>query len=161
LEVILMDLIRIQPAAMAQNLLRCNAVTARYGLRLTEADSMALAETQSRVLKASGRIAFTGGAAEELAVAFCDSPYVQQDSYVETLSELIDAFYNFKNEAMDEIDDAEAIALMKRLFDGEYCEGSMDRLREELLPEAARRIRAGLPPEPEVNGGGPEDDYDE
>ncbi len=49
---------------------------------------------------------------------------------------------------------------MKRLFDGD-CEGSLDRLREEALPEAARRVRAGLPPEPEPDEDEQEDIYDE
>lgn len=157
-----MDLTRIQPAAVAESLLKRNAVTARYGLRLSEKDARALAETQARTLKASGRVAFAGGVLEELVLAFCDSPYLQQDSYAETLAELVAAFYDFKNETLDEIDDAEAIMLMKRLFDGDYCEGSLDRLREELLPEAARNVRAGLPPGLKLSGDDePEDEYDE
>ena len=156
-----MDLMRIQPEAAALSLLSCNDVTGRYGLRLSETEAKALAETQNRALKSAGRVAFAGGALGELALAFCDSPYIQQDNYAETLAELIEAFYDFKSEALDEIDDAEAIALMKRMFDGEYCEGSLDRLREELLPTAARRIREGLSPEPEEEDDDEEDGYDE
>ena len=153
---------RIKPEESALSLLKCNTITVRFGLRLTEADAKALAEAQGRVLKASGRVAFMGGVLNELILAFCDSPYINQDSWADTLAELTEAFYVFKNEARDEIDDAEAIALMKRLFDGDWCEGSLDRLREELLPMAARRIREGLPPELEDNGiDEPEDDYDE
>ena len=146
---------QVSPEEASLSLISCNAVTARYGLRLTEAEAKVLAETQGRALKSAGRVAFGGGILSELALAFCDSPYIDQDSYADSLAELVEAFYVFKNEALDEIDDAEAVALMKRLFDGEYCEGSIDRLREELLPEAARRVRAGLPPETE------EDDIDE
>jgi hypothetical protein len=152
----------MNPEETALSLLSCNVVTARYGLCLTETDAKALSETQGRALKASGRVAFAGGVLNELALAFCDSPYIDQDSWADTLAELIEAFYVFKNEALDEIDDAEAVALMKRLFDGAYCEGSLDRLREELLPVAARRIREGLPPEPEEDDTGEsEEDYDE
>jgi hypothetical protein len=145
----------------AARLLACNAVTARYGLRLTETDAAALATAHARALQSTGRVSFMGGALEALMLAFCDSPYLDQDSYADTMAELTLAFYAFKNEALDELDDAEAIALMKRLFDGPYCEGSLDRLTEELLPEAARRVRAGLPPEPEDNGGRSEEEYDE
>lgn len=150
-----MELMRINPQEAALSLLTCNAVTARYGLRLTATEAQALAEAQVRALKSTGRVAFAGGAVNELALAFCDSPYIEQDSWAETLAELTAAFYDFKNEAMEGIDDAEAMALMKRLFDGDWCEGSLDRLREELLPMAARRIREGLPPVPD------EDDIDE
>ena len=156
-----MELMRINPADAALSLLSCNAVTARYGLSLTEADARALAEAQSRALRSAGRVAFAGGVAAELALAFCDSPYINQDGWADTLAELAEAFYDFKNEAMDGIDDAEAIALMKRLFDGDWCEGSMDRRREELLPMAARRIREGLTPEPDADSTDPEEDYDD
>ena len=157
----MMELMRINPEETALSLLSCNAVTARYGLRLTEADAKALADTQSRALKSSGRVAFAGGVVNELALAFCDSPYIEQDGWTDTLAELTAAFYDFKNEAMDGIDDAEAVALLKRLFDGDWCEGSLDRLREELLPVAARRIREGLSPEPEEDDSDPEEEYDE
>lgn len=130
-------------------LLACNAVTARYGLRLSPAEAAMLAEAQVQALRGSGRVAFAGGLPETIALAFCDSPYLDRDNYAEALAVLIEAFYAFKSESLDEIDDAEAIALMRRLFDGEYCEGSLDRLTDELLPEAARRIRAGLAPEPD------------
>lgn len=143
-----MELMRIDLVDAALSLLSCNAVTVRYGLKLTEADAHALAEAQSRALKTAGRVAFAGGVVNELAVAFCDSPYINQDGWADTLAELADAFYEFKKESLDGIDDAEAVALMKRLFDGDWCEGSMDRLLYELLPVAARRIREGLPPEP-------------
>lgn len=156
-----MDLMRINPEETALSLLSCNDVTTRFGLRLTGVEAVMLAEVQARALKASGRVAFAGGAVSDLALAFCDSPYIEQDGWAETLAELTSAFYDFKNEALDGIDDAEAVGLMKRLFDGDWCEGSMDRLREELLPMAARRIREGLQPEPETDDNEPEDADDE
>lgn len=156
----MMVLMRINPEETALSLLLCNAVTTRYGLKLSETDAKELAEAQSRALKSSGRVAFAGGVVNELALAFCDSPYIEQESWADTLSELTAAFYDFKNEAMDGIDDAEAVALMKQMFDGDWCEGSLDRLREELLPMAARRIREGLPPEPEMDDGDSEEEYD-
>jgi hypothetical protein len=149
------------PLDTAARLLACNAVTARYGLRLAGSDASMLVAAQNRALKSTGRVAFMSGALEALILAFCDSPYLDQDSYAETMTELTLAFYAFKNETLDELDDAEALALMKRLFDGAYCEGSLDRLTEELLPEAARRVRAGLPPEPENDGDSLEEGYDE
>lgn len=154
-----MDLIpRPHARHTVETLLCCNTLTARFGLHLTETDAKTLAASQTQALKSTGRVAFAGGVAQDLIAAFCDSPYIHQDNYTETLTELIDAFYSFKNETLEEIDDAEAIVLMKRLFDGD-CGGSLDHLREEALPEAARRVRAGLSPEAEDDK--PEDSYDE
>ena len=145
-----MNIIPKQPAGTVDKLLRCNEVTSRFGLSLSIAEARALAETQSRALKTSERVAFTSGFMEDLIMAFCDSPYINQDDYAEIMAELTTLFYDFKNETLDEIDDAEAIALMKKLFDT-VCEGSLDRLREYALPIVTRRIRFGLPPEPVID----------
>ena len=58
-----------------------------------------------------------------LLEAFCDSPYIMQSNYEETLEELQDIFYFFKGEAMEQISDDELIEFMKRDFDFEnkFC----------------------------------------
>ena len=77
---------------------------------------------------------------KKLIEAFCDSPYIMQSNYEETLEELQDIFYFFKGEAMEQIADDELIEFMKKSFDGvaqgdlEYLSGTvMYRMRENLL----------------------------
>ncbi len=62
-----------------------------------------------------------------LVTEFCDSPYIIQANYEDTILELQDSFYYFKNESMDRISDDELIAFMKRYFDG-ICQGSLEYL---------------------------------
>lgn len=136
------------PAAIAQQLavteiIRCNETTSRYGLVLKESDAVELAHTRSLVLEEVGRIEFAGGTINKLIMGFCDSPYLSQFNYAETLNELLETFYYFKNETLDEIDDDELIAAMKKAFD-QNCQGSINLLQTRELEILARKIRFGI-----------------
>ena len=80
------------------------------------------------------------GVIEKLIYAFCDSPYIYQENYADTLSRLQDIFYLYKNESMDELTDDELIEYMRKSFD-ETCQGSLDYLEETCLEKFARNIR--------------------
>ncbi len=131
----------IEETAVA-DILACNTLTARYGIRLTEADAKSLVQTRTQALKNSGRIEFTGGALGAIITAFADSPYLADDTYLDTLHLLVETFYEYKTETLDTIDDDELIALMRRHFDMS-CHGSADLLREDILSAISRRIRFG------------------
>ncbi|MDO5785769.1 MAG: DUF6323 family protein [Eubacteriales bacterium] len=97
-------------------LLACNEKTATYGLALTAQQAIALSNTQEDTLKKTGRIEFGGGVTHKLILAFCDSPYISQINYEDTLHELIDLFYSFKNETSDRVSDDALVAYMKKAF---------------------------------------------
>lgn len=130
----------LQRAQEAQGLRAANALTARYGLTLSEQDITTLLEKRQTALSETGRVEFGRGILEKLVFAFCDSPYLFQDTYVETLLLLQDAFYYFKNESLDTLADDELIAFMKEHFDGD-CEGSVEYLTGTLLEDLCREIR--------------------
>lgn len=119
--------------------LACNAVTAAYALTLTEAQATALVETSERTLCETGRIELGPGILGKLILAFCDSPYIGQAQYEETLHALIELFYAFKNETADCLGDDDLIERMKRAFNGE-CFGSLALLSEQALPALVRQI---------------------
>lgn len=121
----------------------CNQVTSRFGLVLNEADAAELAKTRNEVLQKVGRIEFAGGTINRLIMEFCDSPYLSQFNYTETLNELLETFYYFKNETLEELDDDELIVLMKKSFD-ERCQGSVELLQSRDMENLARRIRFGV-----------------
>lgn len=133
-------------AAIRQNttakILACNEQTAPYGLTLTPEAAAALAETQALSLKRAGRIEFGGGVMENLILAFCDSPYLDMQTYEQTLHVLAEGFYEFKNETCDVLSDAALVRLMRQAFDG-VCRGSTEHLLGTVLPELARHIRRG------------------
>lgn len=133
----------IQKQAVGE-ILRCNAVTRRFGLALTEAQAAELVETRAHALRENGRIEFGGGVIDKLAEAFCDSPYLSMRNYTQTLHALIELFYHYKNEALDRISDDDLIAFMKTAYDG-ACHGSLELLAGRELWRLARNARFGLP----------------
>lgn len=128
----------------AQEALCCNEVISRYGLALTKAEATALAQTRSEALLRSGRVEFGSGATRALILGFCDSPYIGRDDFADTLSALTRIFYDFKTDALDEVDDAEAIVLMREVFD--EWRGALDMV-EDRMEAAARNVRFGREPE--------------
>lgn len=123
-----------------QKLVETNEMTRTFGLALTEEDAKLLAERRVETLKEQQRVEFGDGILPRLIFAFCDSPYIDQENYVDTISRLQEIFYLYKNESMDELTDDELIELMKDAFDGE-CEGSLEYLEETALEDFARSIR--------------------
>lgn len=132
----------LQKAGMTAELLECNEFTLEYGLRLSETQIKAIVEKRFEALKNTGRVEFGRGIMKKLIAEFCDSPYITQQNYEETITELQDSFYYFKNESMDRLSDDELIAYMKRYFDG-VCQGSLEYLSGTSLEELCRGIRGG------------------
>jgi hypothetical protein len=126
--------------AAALEITQRNEMTARYGLMLTEQDAIELVETRSSSLKDTGRVEFGAGVAGRLIEEFRDSPYIWQDNYVETLHELIEMFYYYKNETLDLVSDEDLVKFMKDRFDGK-CQGSLELLKYRELERMARGIR--------------------
>ena len=122
---------------------KCNEVTMKYGVTLSDIQIENLINKRFESLKSTGRVEFGDGILKELIEAFCDSPYIIQENYEETLEELQDIFYFFKGEAMDQIADDELIEFMKEYFNGE-CQGSIEYLSGTNLEELCRDTRYGL-----------------
>ena len=133
----------------------CNALTAPYGLVLSQQQLLALTERRFQALKATGRVEFGEGIVQRLAYTFGDSPYISQHNYEETLAELQDIFYYFKNESMDTLADDELLEAMKSVFDGR-AQGSLEYLTGTALEDLCRILRDGTPEELEDE----EEDYE-
>ena len=128
---------------LAMEMKKCNEITMKYGVTLSDTQIENLINKRFESLKNTGRIEFGDGILKELIEAFCDSPYIIQENYEETLEELQDIFYFFKGEAMDQIADDELIEFMKEYFNGE-CQGSIEYLSGTNLEELCRNTRYGL-----------------
>lgn len=121
-------------------LMQCNEETLPYQLQLTKEEAVLLVETRNEALKITDRIEIGGGMIKKLIHIFKDSPYISQYNYAETISELIDTFYYYKNETLEEISDDDLIDLMKELFDGR-CHGAMELLQGKEMDGIAHNIR--------------------
>lgn len=123
-------------------ILKCNEETSPHQLILTKEDAILLIDTRKEALSATQRIEIGGGVISKIIHAFCTSPYISQYNYASTISELIDTFYYFKNETLEEISDDDMIDLMKELFD-QKCHGSIELLQGKELERVAHNIRFG------------------
>lgn len=112
---------------VTDKILLCNENTKKYGLVLTEHQASALAQTRTESLKNNKRIEFGDGIVDKLIMAVCDSPYMTQEIYEDTLHELITLFYDLKNNTWDRVSDNDLIKFIKTAFNG-CCHGSMDLL---------------------------------
>lgn len=121
---------------------KSNAFTSQFGLTLSHHDAVELVETRELALKSNGRIEFGGGIINKIIKKFCDSPYISMHNYAETLHELTEIFYFYKNETLDLLNDEELLKFMKDSFDGK-CQGSIELLAGRELANMARNLRCG------------------
>lgn len=119
-----------------------NAYTERFGLSLGEEDVKLLVAERQNVLKSERRVEFGESILPKIIFAFCDSVYITQDNYVDTLVRLQEIFFLFKNEMEDEITDEELLSFMSEQFE-HVCYGDLNYLEGTCLELFAQAIRAG------------------
>lgn len=134
----------IQKQAMKE-IIKCNDLTIKYGLSLTEQQAIELVETRNQVLNANGRVEFSGGVIHKIIQGFCDSSYITKDNYVDTIQELIEIFYYYKNETEDLVSDDDLIHFMQNAFNHK-CQGSLELLSGRELDRLANNLRYGKNP---------------
>jgi len=135
-----MTIVNMQKLQTAEELRECNELTVKFGLVLSEQQIQSLVKRRFEALKDTGRIEFGQGILKKLITEFCDSPYIIQENYEDTILELQDSFYYYKNESNNLISDEELITFMKRNFDG-ICQGSLDYLSDITLDDLCRNAR--------------------
>ena len=131
----------VSPETEVGAIMALNRETEWNGLRLTHAQAEQLAEVRAQSLQRTGRIEFAPGRVECIIRAFCDSPYLSQEEYVDTLSALIELFDAVKTETDDRVSDAALIEEMRAAFDG-ACHGSLELLADEVISRVVRRTNA-------------------
>ena len=130
----------------ANEILAANQASRRFELTLSPKEAEALAQRRGEALSSSGRVEFNCALVPQMIELFCDSKYLNQAEYAEVLGDLVEAFYYFKTEMLDRVDDQTLLRLMRDEF--EECKGNMELLTGTALERAARRVREGLPPVP-------------
>lgn len=126
------------------NIKKCNEYTSKYGLVLSDNQISNILERRKEILKEAGRVELREGIIDKLIKEFCDSPYINQENYAETLYELIEIFYEYKNETMDLITDDELINFMKKSFDG-ICQGDLEYLSGTVMYRMRENLLSGKP----------------
>lgn len=150
----------LQQQNQLKYLMETNHASKVYGLVLTKEDAEIILQERSRALREQKRVEFGEGILPKLIYEFCDSPYLDQEHYVDILIRLQDIFYQYKNEMMDEITDDELLHFMKEQFD-EVCFGDLDYLEGTCLSNFAQAIRAGYGGYRATDGRGEYGQFDE
>ena len=119
-----------------------NQYTEQFGLTLLPEDAELILENRKTTLREQHRVEFGEGIVPKLIHEFCDSDYINQSNYVDTIIRLQEIFYLYKNEMNDEITDDELLHLMKEQYEL-LCFGDLDYLESTCLYDFAEAIRAG------------------
>lgn len=128
-------------------LIECNTFLNEYGLSLSSEDISSIIERRSLALKNNKRIELDGGIIDKVIREFFDSPYISNDNLVETINEIIELFYYYKNETNDLISDDDLLKLMRKHYDY-FAKGDLDYLsrhffrrnkEEEILIKMCKR----------------------
>ena len=141
-------------------LMETNQATERFGLALTSQDAELILEERGNVLREMRRVEFGEGIIPRIIHEFCDSAYIDQSNYVETLLRLQEIFYLYKNEMLDEISDSELLHFMKEQFES-ICFGDLDYLEGTCLSNFAQAVRAGYSGYKRSEGRGEYEKFDE
>lgn len=139
-----LEIVNKRKQAEIANIKKCNEYTSKYGLVLSDNQISNILERRKEVLKETGRVELREGIIDKLIKEFCDSPYINQENYAETLYELIELFYEYKNETMDLITDDELISFMKKSFDG-IAQGDLDYLSGTVMYKMRENLLKGKP----------------
>ena len=132
----------ISEANQLESLRKTNQYTEQFGLTLSAADAQLLVQEKINSLKEQQRVEFGEGIMPKIIYEFCDSGYIHQDNYTDTLIRLQNIFYLYKNETQDEMTDDELLHFMKEQYET-VCFGDLDYLEGTCLDVFARVIRGG------------------
>lgn len=122
--------------------LKLNEKSERFGLTLTEEDARLIVAEKNDSLKEERRIEFGQSIIPLIIEKFCDSDYISQDNYVESIVRIQNIFFRFKNESEDLMTDEELLNFMKEQFET-TCYGDFDYLEGTVLEIFCEVVRAG------------------
>ncbi|MBP7349282.1 MAG: hypothetical protein KA965_11425 [Butyrivibrio sp.] len=133
---------QFQKQNLSTQVLLTNQYTQKYGLVLSQEDTELILEGRKNALQEQRRVEFGESILPRIIFEFCDSAYIRQDNYTQTLLRLQEIFFLYKNEMEDEITDDELLHFMKEQFET-ICYGDLEYLEGTCLTGFAEAIRAG------------------
>ena len=153
-------MVLLQQETQLAKVMEMNRVTEKYGLVLSEQDAKLIVSERANALQEQRRVEFGGGIVPRIIEEFCDSDFIDQSNYAETMIRLQEIFYLYKNEMQDEISDDELLHLMKEQFET-ICFGDLDYLEGTCLNNFSQAIRAGYRGHESSQGYGEYEQFDE
>lgn len=155
-------ILKNQSPALRENaalMARCNEHSAAYGLTLSPDAVASLQRGRFEALRSMGRVELGEGVLLKLVDVFRASPYLSQSCYEQTLSELQELFYYFKNECRDRVSDDELIDAMALIYN-EVARGSTEYISGVDWETMCSVARTGSIAGTELERPAPGDGYD-
>lgn len=112
---------------MVTDLLDLNDNLEKHNLMLTKTDVKEIIKSRNRTLKALGRVELDISVTKNIIKELGESPYTNQDDFVETIDDMYEAFHFVKNSTSDLIGDDDILHALL-FFYNELCKGSMELL---------------------------------
>ena len=153
-------IVLLQQKNQLEKVIETNKTTEQFGLVLSEQDAKLILEERKDTLQKQKRVEFGEGIVPKIIYEFCDSDFIDQNNYADTIIRLQEIFYLYKNEMQDEITDDELLHLMKEQFEL-ICFGDLDYLEGTCLANFAQAIRAGYDGYKNSDGYGEYSKFDE
>ncbi len=125
----------IEKRYVAKELMLLGDKTAEYGITLSEKDCVDIAECRFESLRENERIEVGLGATQRIIEEFCDSAYVSQINFRETVEGLLECFYMIKTETYDKVSDDEVLEFLKYLFEYE-AGGDVSKIYDSVALDA-------------------------
>lgn len=135
-------MVLLQQQNQLEKVMETNRETEQFGLALSESDAELILAECREVLREQKRVEFGEGIATKIIYEFCDSDFINQENYTDTIIRLQEIFYLYKNEMQDQMTDDELLHLMKEQFEF-ICFGDLDYLEGTCLYRFSQAIRAG------------------
>lgn len=112
----------------------------KFGLTITREEAKEIIISKNETLKKYKRIEFSYGVTKKIIYIFSDSEYIDKNNYIDTIKDLVDIFYNFKNETEDKLTDDELLNFIREQFD-DVCYGDLEYLRDTCLERFSKAVR--------------------
>ena len=124
------------------SIISMNEKTFKYGLSLSQEDVSDILAARKNTFIDESRIEFGKSILPKLIETFCDSSYISQNDYKDSIIRLQEIFFRYKNETEDELSDDELLTIMREQFE-ESCFGSFELLEGTILELFAEAVRRG------------------
>lgn len=112
---------------MVTDLLDLNDNLEKHNLALTKTDVKEIIKSRNHTLKALGRVELDINVIKNIIKELGESPYINQDGFVEAIDDMYEAFHFVKNSTSDLISDDDILHALL-FFYNELCKGSMELL---------------------------------
>ncbi len=109
----------VQNTYIANQLLALNKTTKQSGIVLTKSDCAEIAQCRGELLVQTERIEVGAGAVSKIIEMFCDSGYVDQRTFKDTVNALLECFYEIKTQTDDNLDDEAVLGFLLYMFENE------------------------------------------